>query len=99
MSLTATLRLLLNHSIAAVLQWPLRSIASGIYPGKQFAFIPIADERIVFENYVQRYENASSPLVPAIIETDHHELNVFGAKASADSFANKTFLCTAAKTS
>ena len=35
---------------------------------EQSAFTPVADERIVFENYVQHYERPSSSLVPAIIE-------------------------------
>ena len=66
---------------------------------EQSAFTPVADERIVYENYVQHYERASFSLVPAIIGTNQYELEGFGEKAAADSSANKTFLCAAATTS
>jgi hypothetical protein len=66
---------------------------------QHFTFLPVADERVVFENYPRRYEVAASSLVPAIIGSNQHELNVFGVQASADAVANTTFLCSAAKTS
>ena len=74
----------------------------GTEAAQHFTFLPVADERVVFQDYPQRYEISASSLVPAIIGSNQHELNVFKDHASADildALANKTFLCTAAKTS
>jgi carboxylesterase type B len=69
---------------------------------RKFAFIPVANEPIVFSNYPQRYEVGAFLPVPAIVGTNKHELNVFGLQVSSEKLAvltNQTFLCIAARTS
>ncbi|KAE9368170.1 alpha/beta-hydrolase [Stipitochalara longipes BDJ] len=73
---------------------------------EKFTFIPVADERIVFANYSQRYEMGGISEVPAIVGTNQHELNALAVPGSSvkysnelDILTNSTFLCTAAASS
>jgi acetylcholinesterase len=73
---------------------------------QKFTFLPVADQRVVFSNYSQRYEKVALSLVPAIIGTNQHELNALAEKGPGvadnnelDTLSNQTFLCTAAATS
>jgi acetylcholinesterase len=65
-------------------------------------FLPVADGRIVFPNYTQRYEMGALSSAPAIIGTNQHEFNALipGVNETlSDSLTNTTFLCTAAMAS
>jgi acetylcholinesterase len=78
----------------------------GAADAQDFTFLPVADEKVVFSNYSERYEMGAISAVPAMIGTNQHELNALsGLKPGAaystalDLFTNATFLCSAAKTS
>ena len=64
---------------------------------RKLAFVPMADERINFSNYTQRYEVGAFLPVPAIVGTNQHELNVLGLQVSSEKLAVLTtnlFFCT-----
>ena len=74
--------------------------------GQTFTFLPIADEKLVFSNYSQRYEMDALSSIPAIVGTNQHELNALAVDNAAIKYnnilsplTNSSFLCTAAATS
>lgn len=82
-----------------------RDIQASTYKlGLASSFLPIADERLVFSNYTERFTMAAFSTAPAMIGTNQHEVNALIAPTSpkaanqtdVDRLTNTTFLCTAA---
>lgn len=83
-----------------------QSIEEAVEADPSLTFWTVVDERVIFENYTQQYEIGALSSVPAIIGTNQHELSALSplippatSNATLDLFTNRTFLCTAAKSS
>lgn len=67
-------------------------------------FLPIIDERIVFNDYIARYEAGRFAGVPALIGTNEHEFNALierppnAPETYSDAKTNTSFLCTSVAT-
>lgn len=101
-----TLASAFNCTLAASQVDCLRNISSediedylNVAIAQKFKFLPIPDEKLVFNDSNQRYDFAGPLLVPAIIGTNQHELNALEENPAADLTANKTFFCTAVEAS
>jgi acetylcholinesterase len=84
-----------------------QAIASILQADTSLKFLPVVDNKLVFADYTQRYEEMALSHIPALIGTNQHEFNVgvpyplspnFTQEAS-DAITNRTTLCTAARTS
>ncbi|KAK5130472.1 hypothetical protein LTR08_001994 [Meristemomyces frigidus] len=91
---------------------PWQTLEGVLAADSTLVFLPIIDEKILFENYVERYAMGAVSSVPAIIGTNQHELlalvpqtglnTPFNATefmdfgTEYDRTANATFLCDSA---